>query len=208
MSDVTLSDSFYQEAQSLLYKRLSTKRFKHSVSVARTAVKLARVYDVDEDKARIAGLLHDWDKGYDDEGIRKRVDELGMSVDPILYTKMPRLLHSLTASEALKREFPTLDDDVLQAIARHTSGEVDMTPLDMVIYVADAIEPLRNYQSEENLYEKIGTMSLEDLFLATYKQVFSYLISKERQVHPDTIRIWNSYIERRRKGRTKKGSMC
>ena len=53
------------------------KRHAHSLGVARTADKLARCYGVNRFEAVAAGLLHDWDKGYDDEGIRQRARDLG-----------------------------------------------------------------------------------------------------------------------------------
>ena len=42
-----------------LKKNLKKSRYEHSLSVANTAKKLARIYGVDEDKAYVAGLVHD-----------------------------------------------------------------------------------------------------------------------------------------------------
>ena len=75
------SEEFYKERRDELEKRVGPRRFKHSLGVSETAEALARVYGADKTAARMAGLLHDWDKGYDDPGILARADELGMELD-------------------------------------------------------------------------------------------------------------------------------
>lgn len=109
MVDGWRSDTFYEARRDELEKRVGPRRFKHSLGVSETAEKLARVYGADETAARVAGLLHDWDKGYDDPGILARADELGMELDAELVA-MPRVLHGLTAAVALGRAFPELSD--------------------------------------------------------------------------------------------------
>lgn len=191
-------NKLYQEAQCRLKSRLSQKRYAHSISVAKMAYKLAATYGVDEQKAGIAGLLHDWDKCLNDEEARQRADDLGVEVEEYVYKTMPHLLHGITAASALVDEFPTLPSDVLQAIARHTSGAIDMSELDMVVYVADVIEPHRPYGDMEHLRAAIGEVSLEELFLRTFKQVFAHLITSNYRIHPDTGRVWNYYVYRAR----------
>ena len=84
-----LSDAFLEARERDLRERLGRRRYEHTLGVAGTAARLARAYGVDERKARLAGLLHDWDKGYDDAGIRARVEELGLAVDPYVFEEMP-----------------------------------------------------------------------------------------------------------------------
>lgn len=81
MVDGWRSDAFYEARRDELEKRVGPRRFKHSLGVSETAEELARIYGADETAARVAGLLHDWDKGYDDPGILARADELGMELD-------------------------------------------------------------------------------------------------------------------------------
>lgn len=198
MSESTLTDTFYEQVKGCLKQRLGKNRFEHSLSVSKMAAVLARAYGVDERKARLAGLLHDWDKDYTDEEIRQRSLELSVSTHPIVLESMPRLLHGPSAALALEQEFPDIGADVLQAIARHTSAEVGMTDLDMIVYTADAIEPLRPFDDMRALRQSIGVVSLEALFLATFQHVLSFLIEKQRRMHPDTVDVWNYYVERSR----------
>ena len=152
MVDGWRSDTFYEARRDELEKRVGPRRFKHSLGVSETAEKLARVYGADETAARVAGLLHDWDKGYDDPGILARVDELGMELDAELVA-MPRVLHGLTAAVALGRAFPELSPEVLTAVERHTLGDAGMSDLDMIVYIADALEPGRKGKVVEKLRE-------------------------------------------------------
>ena len=88
-----------------------------------------------------------------------------------------------------------------------------MTDLDMVVYTADAIEPLRPFDGMAAVRERIGQVSLEELFLATFQHVIAFLVEKKRRMHPDTVNVWNYYVERSRdvrknprKAEQKKGS--
>lgn len=197
MAKDALSDAFFEARKLDVQERVNPRRFEHILGVAATAKELARAYGVDERKARLGGLLHDWDKDLDDAGARARVDELGIKVDSFMYEQMPRLLHGPTAAAALAAAFPQIPRDVIQAIDRHTVGAPDMTPLDMVVYVADAIEPTRTFGSVDELREQVGKVSLEELFLVTFEHLLLMLVSRKRELHPDTVRIWNAYIARR-----------
>ncbi|HAM15562.1 MAG TPA: hypothetical protein DCP91_06850, partial [Eggerthellaceae bacterium] len=190
-----LSDAFFEERKAELVKRVSPKRFAHSLGVSETCVQLAERYGVDVRKARIAGLLHDWDKGYDDAGARARVRELGMEdeVDPCIVQDMPTVLHGITAARALGRQFPQIPHDVLQAIDRHTTAALDMSALDMVLYIADAIEPNRQFGRIDELRAAVGSASLEELYYQTYEYWVFLLFERRKPLHPDTIRIWNAH---------------
>ena len=207
-----LSEGFFNARKAELKQRVSAKRFKHTLGVADTCAQLAERYGLDARKARLAGLLHDWDKGYDDEGARARVYELGMEdeIDPTVVERMPGTLHGATAARALGRVFPEIPADVLQAISRHTTAALDMAPLDMVLYIADAIEPNRQFGRIDELRAIVGRATLEELYFQTYEYWVFLLFERRKPLHPDTIRIWNAYTERlprKRKGGTGDGSV-
>ena len=193
-----LSKSFFNARKAELEKRVSAKRFNHSLGVSDTCVQLAKQYGIDAKKARLAGLLHDWDKGMDDDQARARVRELGMEdeIDPRVVEQMPATLHGITAARALAGEFPQIPADVLQAISRHTTAALDMTPLDMVLYIADAIEPNRQYGKVDELRAAIGSVTLEELYYRTYEYWVFVLFERRKPLHPDTITIWNDYTSR------------
>ena len=195
-NESALSKSFYKARKAELEKRVTPKRFKHSMGVSKACVQLAEAYGLDVAKARLAGLLHDWDKGLNDDQARDRVRELGMldEVSPFVVEHMPAVLHGNTAARVLARDFPEIPGDVLQAIDRHTTADEHMAPLDMVLYIADAIEPGRQFGRIDELRAAVGSCSLEELYFKTYEYWVFLLFERGKPLHPDTIRIWNSYM--------------
>lgn len=174
----------------------NTRRYEHSLGVVETAIHLAEVYGVDVFEAATAAMLHDWDKVLDDHDLLARAARYGIEVvgSP---TSAVGLLHGPVAAAELPHIFPDLSDAVLQAIARHTVGACDMTPLDMVVFVADAIEPHRYGAYADELRAMVGTASLTDLFFRTFAQGLVYVISGGRYLYPTAIDIYNAYAEKK-----------
>lgn len=206
MSDDVLSDAFFDAREFDLKQRLKPKRFEHAQGVAKTAASLACAYGIDVRKARLAGLLHDWDKEYPDDEIRVRARALGVDVDPYVLETMPRLLHGPTAAAELERAYPALPDDVIQAIARHTAAAVGMSDLDMIIYIADAIEPGRDFDGLDKLRAAVGEVPLEELFVRTFNHILLTLVERRRCLHPATVEVWNHYVARLRDAAAEKGT--
>ena len=188
-------DEIYGRARRMLEKRLNEYRLLHSLSVADTAVSMAEQYGVDVQKARLAGLLHDWDKNLSDEELFERTREFGIKIAARL-EDMAVLLHAQTGAAAVRREFSELDDEVINAIARHTSAAPDMSDLDMIIYIADMIEPLRSQGNLTPLRTIVGKVPLETLFLKSFEMSMEHLIRRHRFIHPDSLEVWNTYVAR------------
>lgn len=179
-------------------KRLSGKRLQHVHSVSDTAVKLARIYGVDEFDARIAGLLHDWDKLLTDAELPARLEEFGMEKPDNIEFLYP-VLHSFTGAEAVKREFPELDDEIIQAIHNHTLGAHDMSDLDIVIFVADMIEPHRQTKGRPQikaLRKLVGKVPLDELYFAGYGVTMYSLLDRRRFIDPSAVDIWNGLVKK------------
>jgi predicted HD superfamily hydrolase involved in NAD metabolism len=176
---------------------LTEYRLLHSIGVAETAASMAAQYGTDVGQARIAGLLHDWDKNLSDEQLFERAREFGIEQVASL-EDMAALLHAQTGAAAVKREFPELDAGIIQAIARHTSAAPDMTDLDMIIYIADMIEPLRSQGNLTPLRTIVGKVPLETLFLKSFEMTMAHLIHRHRFIHPAALEVWNTYIARER----------
>lgn len=190
-------EPFFAARRRELQGRVGPRRFRHSLGVSDTAGELARVYGVDEGEARLAGLLHDWDKGLDDPGILARADELGLEL-PDELRAMPRVLHGITAACALGRAFPELSPALLQAIERHTLAAPDMSDLDMVLYIADALEPGREGKRVEKLRRQIGEVSLRELFVEVYAYWVELMMERKSHIYSKTVDIWNAYMPEKR----------
>lgn len=187
----------YDRMKKLLEDRVGSKRYAHSKGVAKTAKRLAAVYGYDPKVARMAGILHDWDKGLSADEVRERARALGVEARPEVIEGMPWLLHGPTAAKALEAEYPEFGSEVFQAIARHTSGAADMAPLDCIIYIADIIEPNRTFGDERGirrLRELVGKVPLDRLYFEAFKYTLQFLVANDRQLAPDTLEIWNALM--------------
>lgn len=195
-----LGRDFYDAREADLAERVSERRLAHIKGVAEMCAELAAVYGVDAASARLAGLLHDWDKGYDDDQIRERVRELGIEdeIGARVVEEMPRVLHGPTAAAALARTWPKIPSDIIEAIRTHTTASTTMSSLGKILYVADAIEPSRTFEDAPYLRSLIGAVSLDELYFLVYKFWTRALIDHDAVLHPDTIEIWNQLARERK----------
>lgn len=186
----------FEDARARLQARLKPSRYLHSLGVSQTAEQLARIYGVDCDDAAIAGLLHDWDKALPAKELRRICKKEGLA-PKFVRKHVDGVLHSFTAPLSLRREFPWLSDGQLQAVARHTCAAVDMTPLDMVVFVADAIEPGRDFEGVDALRGIVGEVGLDELFERAFASSMVNLIESGRTVYPGSLEVWNSLVLKR-----------
>lgn len=173
------------------------RRLEHSLSVAREAEYLGFLYDVDPYLCRVCGYLHDWYKVVPKEELIEKGYRLGIDLGVPLEKAEP-LLHGMVAARELPERFPHLPHAVWHAIATHTSAAEDMSPLDMVLFVADGIEPLR--RSSPGIAQTrslVSEVSLEDLFWNAFVGGIVYVIEGGRYLLPRTIEIYNSLAQDR-----------
>ena len=170
-------------------QRLSGKRLKHSFGVAQTSLWFAQRFGIDPFCAEAAGLLHDWDKKLSAEELWGKVDAYGIDV-PHVEGAQP-VLHGLTAAASLPQTYPELPSEVFQAIARHTTGAVGMTDLDMAVYVADMIEPGREGDFVGALRKLACTASLRQVYAECVRVGLIYLLESGRFVYPGALDVWN-----------------
>ncbi len=167
------------------------KRLRHSLSVGLTAERMALAYGVDPYLARVAGILHDWSKAEPNERLAEEAVRLGISFEVDMGLVGP-LLHGMVAARTLPARYPELPSEVFQAIDRHTLGNAHMSELDMVIFVADGIEPFRKaVKPIESQRSHVGKVSLDDLFWESFADGVSYVIDTRRYLYPGTLDIYN-----------------
>lgn len=193
-----LGSTSYKYMKGLLMQRVSPARYVHSLSVAKTARKIARAYGYDPHTARMAGLLHDWDKALSHDRLADRVKDYQIDIDKEVIESTPWVLHGATAAAVLAEEAPELGEEVFSAIARHTVGSPDMSPMDMIVFVADKVEPTHDVSSYKYLYKQIGDISLEELFFGVLKESMGYLVRSEKPITKDSVVVWNWYCEARK----------
>ena len=128
---------------------LKAKRIPHVLGTEQTAKALAEKYGADVEKARFAALLHDSTKRLSMEEQLAMCEHYHIELDE-LEKKALKLLHAKTGA-ALARDVFGADDEIYNAILWHTTGKANMTLLEKVIYLADYIEPNRDFDGVEDL---------------------------------------------------------
>ena len=132
---------------------LKPKRMPHVLGTEQEAVRLAEKYGADVTKARIAALLHDCTKKLDMDEQLAMCRQYAIPLDE-LEQKALKLLHSKTGA-AIARDVFAVDDEIYNAILYHTTGKPDMTLLEKIIYLADYIEPTRDFPGVETLRKTV-----------------------------------------------------
>ena len=131
MSALNISD--YKK---IIRERMGDYRFSHSVNVAKEAKKLAKHYGADENKAEIAGILHDITKEMPKEQQLQIIIDSGIILDNV-QLHAPKLWHGMSGSIVVRDELGIDDEDILNAIRYHTTGRAGMSLLEKVIFTAD-----------------------------------------------------------------------
>ena len=166
-----------------LYKRLRRKRLDHTMMTVREAISLAAKHGADPRKARLAAILHDCIKLPNRELLEYcETNGYELSADE---RANPYLIHSRLGAELAETEFGVTDPEVLNAIRRHTLGQVGMSLLDKIIYVADKIEPSREYEGVAEMREE-AYLDIDSAMLLVMKHSADYTAASGRQVNPST----------------------
>jgi predicted HD superfamily hydrolase involved in NAD metabolism len=130
------------EMKERLKKKLTPKRFEHSLGVEYVAGCLAMVYDIDVERALVAGLLHDCAKCIPAKEKIRKCEKNKLSVSDVERAN-PELLHAKLGAFYAHKKYDICDKEILSAIECHTTGKPAMTTLEKIIFVADYIEPNR-----------------------------------------------------------------
>lgn len=174
-----------------LKKLLSHDRFIHSVNVCNTATELAKRFGFDENKAYIAGLLHDCAKCIPYELTLKMCDDFGVSLDEF-DEKIPALIHSKLGEKLAFSHFGISDKEILEAIKWHTLGHPDMGNIAKIVYVSDMIEPSRCFEG----IEKLRDTAKESLDRAVYEctnATISFNTKRNRMINPMAYEVLKAF---------------
>lgn len=174
-----------------LRETLSDSRFEHVLRVEKTAIALANKYNVSVEKASIAALVHDYAKQRPDEDFIKTIKDKKMDKDLLNYGNA--IWHGIVGAELIKTELGIWDEDILNAVRHHTTGAAIMTKLEQIIYMADYIEPGRDFDGVEQA-RLLTNQDLSSGVVFQIKQTLEYLIENNRSIYPKTIETYNAWV--------------
>lgn len=181
----------YTKILEWLKNNLNEKRYIHTLGTADCAKELAKQFKLNQDKAYLAGLLHDCAKCFPNE---KLLDIIHKHLDVEECEMLNyKTLHAPVSAYIAETEFKITDKEILSAIRWHTLGKLDMTDFEKIVFIADKIEPntrdeeysakIRDLLSEEN--------GLNKALLKCYKETIKSLVKRDLKICLLTIKIYN-----------------
>ncbi len=179
----------YKEYKQLLKERLDEKRYKHSLAVADEAVRLSRLYGADEEKAYLAGLLHDITKNATREEHLNIFSSFDIMLSDIEKNSI-KLWHAISGAEYIKHVLKIADSEIISAVRYHTTAKAGMSLLEKVIYLADFTSADRDYD-DVHILRGIVNHSLDDALLYALSYSIKEVVDKKSPVHPDTLNAFN-----------------
>lgn len=180
-----------EEIKALLKKRLSKKRYHHSLNVAHSALTLAEKYGVNAQKAYTAGLLHDVCKEIASQEQEQMMLKGNMDLSGAELS-VKALWHGPAGAYYIKTELRIDDEEILNAVRYHTVGRPGMSKFEEIIYMADLISEDRDYKD----VGKMRKLAFSDFEKAMYEAVsysISNTIKKQSYIPEKTIELYNQY---------------
>lgn len=164
-------------------KNFSEKRKVHTYGVVSTAIELAKQYGCDVEKAELAALFHDLYRSIPVNVLNYHVKHLELDKK---YMDNPNLSHGKIAAEMIQRDYDISDQDIINAVSFHTTGRAGMSLLEKIIYIADAVEPNRNYPGVKDL-RRVVKEDLDKACLMSLSHTIDYVSSEGNYLDEDTI---------------------
>ncbi len=172
---------------------LSEKRYIHSIGVMEMAEKLAEIYNVDVQIAKIAGLLHDIAKEMSPEEMLKYVEDNNIEIDEVERINTP-ILHGKIGADISKKRY-NVNEKIQKAIEYHTTTSPDMDMLAKIVYVSDKIELNRKSEDYDIEYEReLALKELDETVIFIIESNIKSLMNKEKLIHPKSIETRNKLL--------------
>ena len=181
-----------EEIKLYLKANLAEKRYIHILGVSDIAKNLAKLNGISEEKAEIAGLAHDVAKNLSKIKMKEIINKHNIVLSAVEENN-ENLWHSIIGPIEAKDKLGIQDEEILDAIRWHTTGKEHMSVLTKIIYIADMIEPSRNFDGVED----IRKVTLEDLDRGVYcglTRSIEFLLIKNLLIDENTMRARNYFL--------------
>lgn len=181
----------HAELATKVAEKLTDGRFQHCLRVEQTSRKLAAENGVDPELAGITGLLHDYAKQRSNETFIHLIKTRGL--DPALLNYGNGVWHGVVGAELIKDELHIYNEDILNAVRLHTVGAPYMPKLAQIVFMADFIEPKRDFPGVDDA-RKITKKSLAAGVRYQIQHTLNYLITQGAAVYPQTLATYNAWV--------------
>ena len=175
------------------YPLLKPERIAHVSGCESEAVRLAVEWGEDPELAAEAAILHDATKRW---SLQEQVRRCGAYGIPLGQAELesPAILHAITGAAFAREEFGVCDA-VYGAIRWHTTGKADMTLLEKIVYLADTVEPNRDFPGVEQIRKACDT-DLDEAMALALRRSLAHIGERGKQPHPATVEAARWYEER------------
>ena len=167
---------------------MTEDRFEHCIGVSRTAKRLAELNQYDADKAALAGFIHDYAKQVSVKEYREVIKTKGFDQDLLSWNRS--IWHGIVGTYFIQRDLKITDTEILTAVRRHTTADVEMTTLDKIVFMADYIEPGRSFPGVEEA-RKITYANIDRGVGYQLAHTLEFLIEKRNKIYPRTLDAYN-----------------
>ena len=182
-------DQEIEKISKKLMKELDEDRYRHTQGVMYTSAALAMRYGADLKKALLAGLLHDCAKCIPGHTKIRMCEKYNLEISEI-ERKNPSLLHAKLGAYLAKDKYDIEDEEILMAIRSHTTGRPGMSLLEKIVYIADMIEPDRDYPGVEE-FRKTAAKDLDQAMFDILNDNLRHLIEKKAFIAIDSLKARN-----------------
>ena len=169
---------------------LSEKRFKHSEGVVQRALEYAQIYGVDSEVVKLVAIAHDIAKELTEDQEKEYINKYNIVLDEVEAVNH-NLLHAKIGAYICKDKY-AFTEDMINAIRFHTTGRPNMSLLEKIIYLADATDPGRKYNSID-YYVDIVKENIDKGMCEVSKWVINHLLENNKVIHLDSVRCYNYY---------------
>ena len=182
----------YNEVREIVKNTVSEKRFYHSECVAARCVEMATIYGVDKESARLIGIAHDIAKEMPNDEKIKYCKENNIEIDDIESVNLG-LLHGKIGADIAKKQFG-YSEELCSAIKYHTTGKVNMSMLDKILYVADMTSKDREFKDKERLV-KLADTDLDACVKYVLILGIQERILKGKKIHLNSVKALNFLLQ-------------
>lgn len=195
MTNIVYTSDIYSGTRAELISKIkqvvSSKRFQHILGVEKSALDLAKKNNYSLEKASIAALVHDYAKERTDQEFKEAILKFNLSSDLLNWNNF--IWHGVVGAEFIKTELGIENEEILNAVRRHTVGDIEMTTLDQIVYVADYIEEGRDFPGVKEA-RLIAAENLKAAVSFETKHTLQFLMENNKLIYPAAILTYNQWV--------------
>ena len=184
----------YEKCKDLLIKHYAGKhqdRLEHSLGVAEMSEYLAGIYRQDNEKAKVAAILHDYCKYDNIEDVKKYLTE----EEIFECEKYPFLYHAYGSAYFYKNNIGN-DPDIFNAIYNHVFGSPNMSKLEAIIMISDYTEKNRKYRACIKAREMLLDGEFNQAIIYSLEQTMKHCLENHENPHPRQLEVYNEYLDK------------